>query len=266
MVRRELCSFMRNEEIFWRQRSKVAWLQGGDSNSRFFHECASQRKKTNTVHGLRDSNDVWQTDPGIMESIAMEYFQNLFTSATPTAINKVTQLVNEMVTPEMKDSLLSPFSREEVRSALFQMSPSKAPGPDGMTALFFQKYWNIVGLNVTDAMLDCLNSRRLLGSINFTNIVLIPKVKAPVNMSHFRPISLCNVFYKIISKVLVNRMKTMLSAVISDCQSAFVPGRMITDNIIISFEMLHYLKNKRGGKVGQMAAKLDMSKAYDRVE
>jgi hypothetical protein len=166
----------------------------------------------------------------------------------------------------MKDSLLSPFSREEVRSALFQMSPSKAPGPDGMTALFFQKYWNIVGLNVTDAMLDCLNSRRLLGSINFTNIVLIPKVKAPVNMSHFRPISLCNVFYKIISKVLVNRMKTMLSAVISDCQSAFVPGRMITDNIIISFEMLHYLKNKRGGKVGQMAAKLDMSKAYDRVE
>ena len=266
MVRRELYSLMRNEEIFWRQRSRVAWLQGGDSNSRFFHECASQRKKTNRVHGLRDSNDVWQMDPGIMESIAVEYFQNLFTSSTPMAINEVTQLVDEMVTPEMNDSLLSPFSREEVRSALFQMSPSKAPGPDGMTALFFQKYWNIVGLNVTDAMLDYLNSRRLLKSINFTNMVLIPKVKAPVNMSHFRPISLCNVFYKIISKVLVNRMKTMLSVVISDCQSAFVPGRMIMDNIIIFFEMVHYLKNKRGGKVGQMAAKLDMSKAYDRVE
>jgi hypothetical protein len=266
MVRRELRTLMRKEEIFWRQRSRVTWLKGGDSNSRYFHECASQRRKTNTVHGLHDSNGVWQTDPGVMESIVVEYFQNLFLSSSPTTINEVSQLVDERVSPEMNAALLAPFSSEEVRSALFQIAPSKAPGPDGMTALFFQKYWNIVGLHVTDAVLDCLNSGRLLGSVNFTNIVLIPKIKAPVNMSHFRPISLCNVLYKIISKVLVNRMKNILPAVISDCQSAFVPGRMITDNIIVSFEMLHYLKNKKGGKVGQMAAKLDMSKAYDRVE
>jgi actin-related protein len=218
------------------------------------------------VHGLQDSNNVWQMDSGIMEAIAVEYFQKLFSTSSLTAINEVTQLVDTVVTPEMNSTLLTPFSMEEVRSALFQMSPSKAPGPDGMIALFFQKYWNVVGLHVIDAVLDCLNSGRLLGSINFTNIVLIPKVKAPENMAQFRPISLCNVLYKIISKVLVNRMKHMLSAVISDCQSAFVPGRMIMDNIIVSFEMLHYLKNKRGGKVGQMAAKLDISKVYDRVE
>ena len=218
------------------------------------------------MHGLQDSNDVWQMDSDVMESIVVEYFQNLFLSSSPTTINEVIQLVDERITPEMNAALLSPFSSEEVRSALFQISPSKAPGPDGITALFFQKYWNIVGLHVTDAVLDCLNSGRLLKSVNFTNIVLIPKIKALVNMSHFRPISLCNVLYKIISKVLVNRMKNILPAVISDCQSAFVPGRMISDNIIISFEMLHYLKNKRGGKVGQMVAKLDMSKTYDRVE
>jgi hypothetical protein len=158
------------------------------------------------------------------------------------------------------------FSTKEIKHTLFQMHQSKSPGPDGMTALFFQKYWHIVGVDVTEAVLDFLNNGRMLGSINFTNIVLIPKVKAPTNMSQFKPISLCNVLYKIISKVLINRMKSMLSKVISDCQSAFVTGRMITDNVIVYFEMLHYLKNKRGGKDAQMAAKHDMSKTYDRVE
>jgi hypothetical protein len=119
---------------------------------------------------------------------------------------------------------------------------------------------------VSHAVLDFLNSGRMLGCINFTHIVLIPKVKNPQYMSQFRPISLCNVIYKIISKVLVNRMKVMLPRVISESQSAFVSGRMITDNVIMAFEMLHYLKNHRVGKHVQMAAKLDMSKAYDRVE
>ena len=85
-------------------------------------------------------------------------------------------------------------------------------------------------------------------------------------MTQFCLISLCNVVYKIVSKILVNRMKTMLPRVIFDSHSAFVPGRMITNNLIIAFKMLHYLKNHRVGNNVQMAAKLDMSNAYDRVE
>ena len=145
LVRKELCSLMRKEETYWKQRSRVAWLHGGDSNTRFFHECASQRKKTNTVHGLRDTNDIWQTDSEVIESIVVEYFQNLFSSSNPTAINEVTQLVDARVTPEMNSSLLSPFSSEEIKSALFQMSPSKAPGPDGMTTFFFSKILECCG-------------------------------------------------------------------------------------------------------------------------
>ena len=103
----------------------------------------------------------------------------------------------------------------------------------------------------------------MLSSINFTNIVLIPKVKSLANMTQFRLISLCNVLYKMVFKVLVNRMKAILPRVISDSQSAFVSGRMITDNVIISFKVLPYLKNLRGGRNYLMAAKLDMSKAYE---
>ena len=96
--------------------------------------------------------------------------------------------------------------------------------------------------------------------------MLIPKKKDPQLITEYRPISLGNVVSRIISKVLVNRVKPILSNVISDSQSAFVPDRLITDNSSVAYEMLHRMRNRRRGKVGQMAVKLDFSKAYDRVD
>ena len=101
---------------------------------------------------------------------------------------------------------------------------------------------------------------------NETTIVLIPKVSQPEHVKDLRPISLCNVLYKIISKVLSNRLKKVLPDVMSPTQSAFVPGRLISDNILIAYEMTHYMQKKKRGKIGCAAIKLDMSKAYDRVE
>ena len=85
-------------------------------------------------------------------------------------------------------------------------------------------------------------------------------------MKEFRPISLCNVLYKIIAKVLANCLKKILPQIILESQSAFVPGRLIADNILIAFETLHHMQHMKGGRQGYMALKLDMSKAYDRVE
>jgi hypothetical protein len=134
--------------------------------------------------------------------------------------------------------------------------------------LFFikKKIWHIVGSDITQAILDFLHSGQMLKSVNYTHIALIPKIKSPDLMSQFRPISLCNVIYKIISKVLANRFKQVLNLVISDSQSAFVPRRLITDNVLVAFNALHYMKSKRKGRSTHMAVKLDMSKAYDRVE
>ena len=102
--------------------------------------------------------------------------------------------------------------------------------------------------------------------MNDTYICLIPKVKSPQKVTEFRPISLCNVMYRLISKILANRLKRVLDAVIDELQSAFVPGRLITDNVLVAFETMHCIDQRKKGKKALMAIKLDMSKTYDKVE
>ena len=171
-----------------------------------------------------------------------------------------------MVSESMNEVLTSPYVREEVDVAIKQMAPLKASGLDSMPPLFFQTFWSDIGLDVSESMLSCLNSRTILNSINHTFLTLIPKVKNPETIAQFRSISLSNVIYKILSKVIVNRLKPFLNSIISEAQSAFVADRVITDNILIAFESLHHMKTQCSGKTGFIALKFDMSKAYDRVE
>jgi hypothetical protein len=181
-------------------------------------------------------------------------------------VEQVVECIPQVVTLEMNALLTCEFTSEEVVMALKQMGPLKAPGPDGLPPLFYQKYWHLLGEDITKVVLNCLNSGKILKAINHTYITLIPKVKNPEDVKEFRPISLCNVIYKILSKVLANRLKKILPQIVSESQSAFVPGRLITDNILVAFETLHHMHHQKKGKVGSMALKLDMSKAYDRVE
>ena len=106
----------------------------------------------------------------------------------------------------------------------------------------------------------------MLLEINHTNIVLIPKVKNPDKMPDFKPISLCNVIYKIMSKVLANRLKQVLPYIVLPTQSAFVSGRLMTYNVLVAYEILHTMHAKKKGKKRTLALKLDISKVYDLVE
>jgi len=119
---------------------------------------------------------------------------------------------------------------------------------------------------VCTAILSFLNSRQLDEQINVTNVALIPKVRKPTLVLEFQPINLCNVIYKLISNVLANRLIEVLPHIITANQSAFIPGRLIFYNILAAYETLHSMQTKLWGKVGYMGFKLDMSKAYDRVE
>ena len=196
----------------------------------------------------------------------MEYFEKIYSTEHPSEYEVNVEDVESCITPEMNKSLLESFRAEEIRCAINQMHPKKSRGPDGMSILFYQKYWDVVGPFVTKSVLQILNSSSLPCVLNETYICLIPKVQCPQKVTEFRPISLCNVIYKIVSKVLANRLKRILPKVIGEAQSAFVPGRQISDNVVVAFETMHSIKMKKKGKKGLMAVKLDMSKAYDRVE
>lgn len=120
--------------------------------------------------------------------------------------------------------------------------------------------------DVCQAVSSFFRSGNIPRNINSTHIALIPKVRSPTRMQQLRPISLCNVSYKIVAKVLANRLKCALPHLISGSQSAFVPKHIIHDNILLAHEVMHYLKTSHNKSNKYMAVKLDMSKAYDRVE
>lgn len=214
---------------------------------------------------MQDGNGNWLDWEHGLPALISSYFNNLFT-ATEADWRGVVDCVSKTITEVQNDELLSPFLEEEVKTALFQMNPDKAPGPDGMTPAFFQRHWKIVGTNVVKLVQDFFMTGTLNPDLNATNIVLIPKKKCPVLISDLRPISLCNVVVKIITKVAAIRLKRTLESVISENQSTFMSGRLIIDNVMVSYEVMHFLKRKRRGAKGHMAIKLDMSKAYDRIE
>ena len=152
--------------------------------------------------------------------VAFDYFMNIFKAGTCDKMEECLNVVNRRMTEDMLEVLSRPYNSEEVKVALFQIGPTKSPRPDGMNALFYKNFWHIVGNEVIDAVLDFLHTGHMMLDINYTHKFLIPKVKKPEKMADFRPISLCNVIYKIISKVLANRLKLILPQLTSPTQSA----------------------------------------------
>ena len=130
-------------------------------------------------------------------------------------MQEVLDTVPRKITNDMQALLDAPYREDEVKTALFQMFPTKAPGLDGFPAHFFQKHWDVCGSEVTKVVLKIVEGQESAESINRTVLVLIPKIKNPLLLSQFRPISLCNVLYKIASKVVANRLKVVLPDIIS---------------------------------------------------
>ena len=157
--------------------------------------------------GIWDEQGRWCDDEESIAQAAISYFDNIYSSSHLSLIEEVIEAIPSMGTDEMNESLIREFTRDEAVVALKQIHPNKAPRLDGMSAVFFQKHWSIVGNNITNMIPNVLNHNIPIQELNKTNISLIPKINNPKRMTDFRPISLCNVVYKLISKILANRLK-----------------------------------------------------------
>ena len=198
--------------------------------------------------------------------MACSYFKEVFTKDPTLDPNEVLDTISPKVSVEMNEALCRAYTEEEISNALFQIGPLKAPGCDGFPARFYQWNWATLKVEIVAAVQEFFSSGVMPDGVNDTTIVLIPKVPLPRELKDFRPISLCNVVYKIVSKCMVNRLWPLLTELISENQSAFIPGRLISDNSIIAFECIHHIQTAKANSPSLCAYKLDLSKAYDRVD
>ncbi|KAL4378892.1 hypothetical protein GQ457_02G026740 [Hibiscus cannabinus] len=245
-VKGELRHLLNVQEVYWAQRSRVLWLSAGDCNTSFFHAKASARRRKNAIQGLHDAQGLWRTSIGDVLRIASDYFMDLFSAGPSIEIPTFLEHISPSITNDMNSVLTADFTAEEV--------------------WFFPPTLGHLGDDFVSLCLDLLRGRIDMASVNETVIVLIPKVDKPTSMRQLRPISLSTVIYKTVLKVLVNRMKSVLPNCISSTQDAFVQGRAITDNILVAHELVHTLHTSVSRSSQGAVFKLDMEKAFDRVE
>jgi len=265
-LRRELLLSYREEEMYWKLKSRIQWLNEGDINTRFFHASTKNRIARNRLLSIQDSDGSDIYGNGNIAAKAEKYFGELFSSSNHRDLTAILQHIQLVVSPATNELLLTDITTKEIRSALFAIGATRAPGPYGFTVSFYRQYWDIVGPEITKEVKKIFETGQMETPWNHTNLCLIPKIEHPKTMKDFRPISLCNVLYKIISKILVQRLKAVLSSVVSENQAAFIPGRHITDNVFIAHEVFHSLRVKKRCANEYMAVKTDISKAYDRIE
>lgn len=254
------------ETAFFFQRSRINWLSCGDGNSRLFHRYAATRQAINHIHFLTSATgERIESQAGIQE-LCVNYFSDLLGSpvSQPMFIQSELDLLFDFkCSAEQANCFDKAFTSEDVKNAFFSLPKNKTGGPDGYSAEFFTASWSIVGAEVTEAILEFFRSGSILKQWNSVNLVLIPKKLNASQTTDFRPISCLNTVYKVISKLLASRLKEILPLMISKSQSAFLPRRLLAENVLLATDLVNGYNTQALSPRGML--KVDLRKAFDCV-
>lgn len=258
-MREQAFELANNIEEKWRQRSRCLWLTEGDRNTRFFHAMASSRHRRNLVLSIEDNGTIITDQLEIRQVFARSMQGVLGTTSQVTPFDATALYQSHMDL----NSLQQPFTMIEIQAAVHQLANNKASGPDGLPNEFLKTYWNELKPEVYAIMQKFFSHQLDLRPYNEATIVMVPKTEIPVSTSDFRPISVLNLIPKLISKILSNRLRPVLSDLISINQTAFIQGRQILENFVTTRELLHHVSIR---KTPAIFAKVDFKKAFDMIE
>ncbi|KAL0291554.1 UNVERIFIED_CONTAM: hypothetical protein Sangu_3262700 [Sesamum angustifolium] len=249
------------------QRAKLRWLKHGDQSSKiFFRKINTTRVKQRIFQITKVDGELLTAQHDVNQEF-ISYFQNLLGGPRLHRRIDLEFLRHELkhtITTAEASLLVTPVTLSEVKEAFFAIDVESAPGPDGYTSAFFRNAWPVIGQAMFQAIGEFFRTGKMLKQINTTLISLIPKVSLPRYVSDYRPIACCNVLYKSITKIIVKRLQQVLPLMIDYSQNAFVPGRSITDNILLAQELMAGYNHKR--LPSRCMIKVDIQKAYDSVE
>ena len=210
----ELDEWLTREDLRLQQSSRELWVKEGDHNSRFFHLSTIIRRRRNSISEIKLDDGSWIRGREDIQRYFLDNFSTLYNSCQPQSPVNLENLIQPCVSDQENLGLCKVPSRDEIKKVVYGMKALKAPGPDGFLALFYKHYWDIVGDQLVFAVQSFFLNGWLQKDFNKTFISLIPKKKGAHNFNHFRPIGLCNVSYKVISKIIVNRLRPLLDKMV----------------------------------------------------
>ncbi|GLT88308.1 hypothetical protein SLE2022_063410 [Rubroshorea leprosula] len=251
---------IQTKEEMARQKSRMMWMKEGDANTSFFHRCIKNRRRRNEINSLVVNGKVLQEVNELKQGV-VEYFRNLFAKEDwkrpvleGMEFNKITEAEKELLT--------EPFLESEVKEAVWNCDSAKAPGPDGLSFGLLKTEWEVVKNDILKFLADFHTNSKLVRGSNSSFLVLIPKKENPQGLAEYRPISLIGCMYKILAKILANRLSKVLNGLIGEQQSAFIGGRQLVDGVVIANETIDEIGKK---KLSCFLFKADFEKAYDNV-
>eukprot|EP00253_Pinus_taeda_P011982 PITA_11982 len=255
----------KQEEILWRQKSRIKWLKEGERNTKFFHQAMIKHRQGNRILSIKNKNGERVVEQNEIEQVLVDYHKEILTEPQvdrTRAIQEICSAIPRLVSEDQNRALMRAVTIEELEEVVKSMKKGTAPGPDGFTVDFFQAGWHFLGKDILDLVEESRINQKVWPALNSTFFALIPKGNNHEEASGFRPIALCNVIYKMITSLIAKRLKPLLGNLISAEQTGFVEGRQILDGLVVTQEVIHSLKVK---KQKGMMIKLDLSKAYDRL-